>query len=312
MSYRPASGRRLFDLGNGQRIALTDRGIRLPHTLGHENVGEVVACGPAVSDVAVGDRVLVYPWIGCDACERCTSGEGHLCDAPRFVGVFRAGGFGDEILVPDAKYVFPIGELSPTQAAPLACSGLTTFAALDKVRDVLDRGPVVVLGAGGLGLMALALLRLMEARGAYVIEPDAAKRAAAIEQGALDAFDDRDADMERLASSIGGGVHAVIDLVGTPASIRRGIGLLRKGGRLVVVGMFGGAMDVAIPLVVLRSLAIEGSYVGSLSQMGELMALVRRNGMPTLPITSRPLAEINQAFDALRSGAVVGRTVLHP
>ncbi|QAA92647.1 alcohol dehydrogenase catalytic domain-containing protein [Pollutimonas thiosulfatoxidans] len=98
-----------FNLGGGNRISLIERGINLPHTLGHETVGEIMAMGPDVSGLSIGDRMLVYPWAGCDACELCTSEQGHLCHSPRFTGVFRPGGFGSHIVVSHPKYLFSLG-----------------------------------------------------------------------------------------------------------------------------------------------------------------------------------------------------------
>lgn len=303
-----------FDLGRGDRIALADRGIRLPHTLGHENVGEVVALGPQARGLSIGDRVLVYPWIGCDGvgCERCAVGEGHLCANPRFLGVFRSGGFADHLLVPDARYLFPLDGLPCERAAPLACSGLTAYSALKKLGSSLTDGPVVVVGAGGLGLMCLALLGHLGAPRAIVIEPSEEKRQMALEMGALAAFGTEADDRARIAASVPGGARAVLDFVGSPESVSDGVALLGKGGRLVVVGMFGGAMTLAIPLLVLRSISVEGSYVGSLDEMRELLALVKRKGLPQLPVATRPLDEINEAFAALRAGTVVGRLCLRP
>lgn len=299
-----------FDLGKGRRIALADRGIVLPHTLGHENVGEVIALGPDATGATIGDRVLVYPWIGCGTCALCAQGQEHFCAQPRFLGVFRPGGFGEHLMVPHARYLFPIGAMRPELAAPLACSGLTTFSALMKVKDLIAREPVAIFGAGGLGLMCLALLRHRGARGAVVIEPDPAKRAAALALGALEAVAPQPAELERLAALAPGGFGAVLDFVGSSESTRDAAALLRKGGRLIVVGMYGGELSLPVPTLVLRSLAVQGSYVGSLAEMHALMDHVARHGPPLIPVSTRPLAEVNEALQAVRAGQVVGRTVL--
>ena len=301
-----------FDLGGGKRISLSERGITLPHVLGHENVGQVVALGPEASGIGIGDRVLVYPWAGCDACEPCARGEGHLCGSPRFVGVFRPGGFGTHLVVPHSRYLFPLDGLEASAAAPLACSGLTAYSALSKIRACLREDAIVIIGAGGLGLMALALLKRMDGRGAIVIEPDAAKRQAALDMGALAAFAPGATPTDMTAAGVAAGAAAALDFVGSPDSIAQGAALLRKGGRLVVVGMYGGALSLPIPHLVLRALSIEGSYVGSLAEMRELMALVRRTGLPRIPIVARPLSQINDAFADMRAGRVIGRTVLQP
>src|SRR5262249_17783900 len=122
-----------YDLGGGKRLWLTDRGIKLPLTMGHETVGDVVAAGPKAQGVKVGERRLAFPWIGCGECELCHSGEEQLCAKPGFLGVFRAGGYSDYLIVPHPRYLLDIGDLAPSRAAPLACSGVTTFGALKKV-----------------------------------------------------------------------------------------------------------------------------------------------------------------------------------
>jgi propanol-preferring alcohol dehydrogenase len=301
-----------FDLGDGARIELADRGIRLPHVLGHENAGEVIAVGPDARGVSPGDRVLVYPWIGCDDCARCGAGRGHLCDAPRFVGVFRPGGFAERLVVPHADCLIPLDGLAPASAAPLACSGITVYSALRKASEAIAAGPIVVIGGGGLGLMCMSLLRRLGPHGAYVVEPDPRKREAARAMGALDAFDVDEGGRAELARRIGSGVGAVLDFVGTPGTVAHGLGALHKGGRLVIVGMFGGQAALPIPSLVLRSTSIVASYVGSRAEMDELMALVREHGLPPLPVAQRPMAEVDDAMAALRAGAVVGRTVLVP
>ncbi|HEY4735836.1 MAG TPA: alcohol dehydrogenase catalytic domain-containing protein [Xanthobacteraceae bacterium] len=148
-----------FDLGGGKRLSLADRGMKLPVTLGHENVGEVVAIGPnakGAKGVSIGARMLADPWIGCGACGPCRRGEENLCRAMKSLGVFANGGYADYIMVPHPRYLFEIGDLPAERVAPLACSGVTTFGALKKV-PTLKTEPTVIIGAGGLGLMCLAL-----------------------------------------------------------------------------------------------------------------------------------------------------------
>ena len=119
-----------FDLGGGKKMSLQDRGMKLPVTLGHENVGEVVAVGPDAKGVKIGARMLADPWIGCGNCAACQRNEDNLCMAMRSLGVFINGGYADYMIVPHPRYLFDIGDLPPARAAPLACSGVTTFGAL--------------------------------------------------------------------------------------------------------------------------------------------------------------------------------------
>jgi propanol-preferring alcohol dehydrogenase len=303
-----------YELGGGKRLQLLDRGIKLPLTMGHENVGEVVAVGPDARGVKVGERRLAHPWMGCGECAVCKRGEENLCLKPRNLGVFSSGGYADYLMVPHPRYLFDIGDLPPAQVAPLACSGVTTYSALKKVgAAVLEQEPIVIIGAGGLGLMALALLKAMGGRGAVVVDVDPAKREAAKKAGALAVIDGGGADAaKQIVAATNGGAWAVIDLVGSSATAKLGVDSLIKGGKLIIVGLFGGDITVPTPFFPMKAMAIQGSYVGSIPEMAELLDLVRRTGLPPVPIATRPLAEVNAALEDLRAGKVVGRVVLTP
>lgn len=302
-----------YDLGGGKRLKMSERGVKLPLTMGHETVGEVVAVGPDARGVAVGDRRLVFPWLGCGTCAPCRRGDENLCAAPQTIGIFRAGGYADHLLAPHPRCLFDVGDLAPEQAAPLACSGLTTYGALKKLGPVLDRELVVIIGAGGLGLMCLAVLKAMGGRGAIVVDIDARKRAAALEAGAAAAIDGTAPDaVQQIVAAAGGGVWGVIDLVGASSTVQLGMAALAKGGQLIVVGLFGGDLPLSAALLPLRAITLRGSYVGTPAEQAELLALVRREGMPALPITTRPLSEANAALGELKAGKLLGRAVLVP
>jgi Zn-dependent alcohol dehydrogenase len=212
-------------MGGGKRMSLADRGMKLPVTLGHENVGEVVAFGPQATGVKAGDRRLAHPWIGCGSCSVCQRGEENLCRAMKSLGVFSHGGYSDFLLVPHPRYLIDIGDLPPEKAAPLACSGVTTYGALKKVGPALKTDPTVIIGAGGLGLMCLALHRAMGGHSAIVVDIDAGKRDAARTAGAHAVIDGAapDAAQQVIAATGGAGAWAVIDLVGSSATARLGI-----------------------------------------------------------------------------------------
>jgi D-arabinose 1-dehydrogenase-like Zn-dependent alcohol dehydrogenase len=302
-----------YDLGGGKRLQLLDRGIKLPLTMGHENVGEVVALGPDAKGVKVGDVRLAHPWIGCGVCEVCRRGDENLCLKPANLGVFTHGGYADHMLVPHPRYLFEIGDLPPEKVAPLACSGVTTYSALKKVGADLQRQPVVIIGAGGLGLMCLALHKLMGGKAAIAVDIDPVKREAAKKAGAVAAIDGAAPDAaQQIIKATGEGAWAVIDLVGASATARLGVDSLRKGGKLVIVGLFGGEITVSTPFFPMRAMTIQGSYVGSLTEMAELLDLVRRKGLPPIPVKTRPLADVNAVLEELRAGKIVGRTVLTP
>ena len=302
-----------YDLGGGKRLKLSDRGVKLPLTMGHENVGEVVAVGPDAVGVKIGDRRLVHPWLGCGECAVCRRGDEQLCRTPFSIGVFRSGGYADHLLVPHPRYLFDIGGIAPEKAAPLACSGITTYGALKKVGPLLQEEPVVIIGAGGLGLMCLALHRAMGGKAAIVVDIDPVKREAARRAGAQAVIDGNAADAAKeIIEATKGGAWAVIDLVGASRTVQLGIDSLVKGGKVIVVGLFGGDITVPTPSLPLRAMTIQGSYVGSLTEMAELLDLVRRKGAPDLPVATRPLAAVNDALNDLKAGKVIGRLVLMP
>jgi D-arabinose 1-dehydrogenase-like Zn-dependent alcohol dehydrogenase len=302
-----------YDLGGGKRLKLADRGVKLPLTMGHENVGNVVAVGPDAKGVKVGDRRLVHPWLGCGECAVCRRGDEQFCRTPFSIGVFRSGGYADHLLVPHPRYLFDIGDVPPERAAPLACSGITTYGALKKVEPSLQEEPVVIIGAGGLGLMCLALHRAMGGKGAIVVDIDPVKRDAARKAGAQATIDPSAADAaKQIVEATKGGAWAVIDLVGASRTVQLALDSIVKGGKLIIVGLFGGDITVPTPSFPLRAMTIQGSYVGSLTEMAELLDLVRRKGVPDLPVATRPLAGVNEALNELKAGKVVGRLVLTP
>jgi 2-desacetyl-2-hydroxyethyl bacteriochlorophyllide A dehydrogenase len=301
-----------YEMGGGKRLQLLDRGIKLPLTMGHEIAGEVVAVGPDAAGVKVGDKRLVYPWIGCGTCNVCRAGDEQLCSSPRFLGVFANGGYSDHVIVPDARYLLDLDGMAPEKAAPLACSGVTTYGALKKVGPTLQQEPLIVIGAGGLGLMCLALAKAMGSPGVVVVDIDPRKRDAAMQAGATAVVDGNAPDAARQLVKLGNGAWSVIDLVGSSSTVRLGVDSLAKGGKLIVVGLFGGDITISTPLLPMKALTLQGSYVGSLAEMKELLALVKRTGLPAQPVGTRPFADADAALSELRAGRVVGRLVLTP
>src|SRR5262245_4643049 len=303
----------VYDLGGGKQLKLTDRGMTLPLTMGHETVGEVLAVGPDVRDVKVGDKRLAYPWIGCGESKVCRRGDEQLCLKPRFLGVFRPGGYSDHLLVPHSRYLLHFGDLPPEQAAPLACSGVTAYGALRKLGGLVQTEPIVIIGAGGLGLMCLAILKALGGHGAIVLDIDPVKRDAAREAGALAAIDPAAPDaLQQIATAADGGAWGVIDFVGSSSTVRLGIDCITKGGRLIVVGLFGGEFTMPTPYIPIKAMTLQGSYTGSLAELKELIDLVRRAPLPMIPVRRRPLDEAFAALTDLKAGKVTGRVILAP
>jgi D-arabinose 1-dehydrogenase-like Zn-dependent alcohol dehydrogenase len=300
-----------FDLGNGNKLDLS-RSIAPPRVLGHEIAGTVVAVGPDAQGAVAGDRRVVFPWIGCGACGVCKAGREELCAAPRELGVSRDGGFADHVLVPHPRYLFAYGALPEAQACTYACSGLTAYAALKKCAPLGVGDTLLIIGAGGVGLSGVRMAAAALGVQPVVAEIDRSKWDLAREAGAAECLDPTEADATRTFMKTRGGAAAAIDFVGAAATFSFGLSALRKGGKLVCVGLFGGAAPVMPATLPLRAVTITGSFVGSLAEMGELMALARQGGLPAMPVATRPLAEVNEAMAALRSGTTRGRTVLQP
>ena len=299
-----------FDLGNEKKLDIRG-GRELPFTLGHEIVGTVTAIGENVTDVKVGDKRVVYPWIGCGKCAICASGEEQLCSRPRQLGIDVAGGYSDTLLVPHSRYLLDYGSLPKELACTYTCSGLTAYSALQKVKSRADGGKLLVMGAGGVGLAAMAIAKSVTDAEIYVADIDPAKREAGIKAGAVDAIDPSDpAAFKAFMGMTGGGVNATIDFVGAESSAAFGAKVLAKGGKLVIVGLFGGGFSMPLPMFPIKAISVEGSYVGNLREMRELMELAKAGKLNELFITPRPMKEAYNTLEDLRAGKIVGRVVL--
>jgi D-arabinose 1-dehydrogenase-like Zn-dependent alcohol dehydrogenase len=297
-----------FKLAGDKKLDVS-AGRALPFTLGHEIAGVVEETGPDAA-IAPGSRVAVYPWIGCGACPACRHGEENLCAAPRHLGIAVDGGFATHVVVPHARYLLNYAPLPAALAGALMCSGLTAYAALKRQATGAGRGPVMLVGLGGVGMMGLALVRAMYATAPLVADIDAGKRAAALAAGAAAAFDPADPGARKAVLAATGGVHAVCDFVGSEASLAFATGVLAKGGKVVVTGLLGGGFSTAVAMFPLRAMTIEGTLTGTLAEAKELLALARGGAEVPIPIAERPLAQAQAALDDLRAGRVIGRAVL--
>ena len=305
-----------YDLGGGKKLRLADRGIKPPLTLSHEIVGEVVAIGPDAqrsSGASIGQVALLHPWIGCGQCLACQRGEENICVKPQALGIARPGGFADYVLIPHPRYLVSIDGLNPAQAAPLACAGVTTYSALKKFGERITTDPLVIIGAGGLGLMAIEVLKALGGMGAIVVDRDPSKLEAARQAGALHVIDANEHDaVQQIQALTQGGSRGVLDLVGATSTLDLAVNSTARGGQIVICGLMGGDFNLAIPIIPMRPLTIQGSYVGSLLELKEQVSLFRRTGMKPIPVTTRPLDEANLAMEDLLAGRVLGRTVLIP
>jgi D-arabinose 1-dehydrogenase-like Zn-dependent alcohol dehydrogenase len=299
-----------FDLGGGRRMSFAELRFPLPATPGHEIVGEVVAAGLAAGTVQVGARVLVNPWLGCGECALCRSDQDNLCAKGRALGVNLPGGFASHVLVPQPKYLVDIAGLDPALAAPLACSGVTTYRAAKKLQPIDPQEWVAVIGCGGLGLAAISTLRALGHNRILACDVEPRKTEAALAWGA-EAVCTLDADAgKRITGAAGGPVYGILDFVGNDATVALSQSALRRGGRYVVCGLFGGELKASSTMLALRELSVQGSYCGSPQDLRELVALARSGKLRLGNVKPRPMAEAQQALEDLVAGRVIGRQVL--
>jgi D-arabinose 1-dehydrogenase-like Zn-dependent alcohol dehydrogenase len=296
-----------FDLGGGKRFYVKERGCVPPFTLGHEPFGVVEALGPRARGVKVGQKKLIYPWIGCGKCAVCKAGQDNYCvSGTRFLGVNRPGAYSTHVLVPDAKYLLDTGGIDDSFAATLACSAVTAYSAAGKLPQMAKGDSVAVLGCGGLGLIGISILRARGVANIVACDIDEAKLASAQRLGAKKAVNTRASDALQQMQ----GIAAAIDFVGSPATAGLGIAALRKGGRYVICGLYGGELVHPLPPIAQRAIGIVGSYVGSLQELKEVVALAKKRKIRPTPITTRPADEANAALEDLKAGRIVGRVVL--
>ena len=300
-----------YDLGGGKKLSMKDRGVVLPLAMGHEIVGRVVKLGPDATGVAVGDVRIVYPWVGCGVCHACLSEEDNMCLTGRSLGVYQNGGYATHVVAPHPRHLVDPGTLDLAVAATYACSGITVYSAIAKVMPLAPNEPIVVVGAGGLGLNAIAVLQALGHANIIVVDIDADKRAHALAAGASKIVDGTGEGVAfRIIEAAGGQVAAIIDLVNGTATAQFCFDSLRKGGKLVQVGLFGGELAIPLPLMAMRALTIQGSYVGSPKELRALVALAQGGKLAALPVTMVPQSTANAALMRLRDGHVNGRLVL--
>jgi alcohol dehydrogenase, propanol-preferring len=298
-----------FLLGDGKQLDVRS-GRTLPFTLGHEIAGTIESAGPEAEGATHGAAVAVYPWIGCGICVACKVGDENICTAPRHLGVAVDGGFATHVLVPHPRYLIDYAPLSPSYAGALMCSGLTAYAALKRLSGHAARGPLLLVGAGGVGLMGLALARAMYGTAPFVADIDAKKREAALAAGAGAVFDPADAGARKDILKASGGIYAAVDFVGSGTSLNFASGVLAKGAKVVITGLIGGAYTTAVAMLVLKAMTIEGTQTGTLAEARELIDLVRAKNIVAPPIAERPLNQAQATLDDLRAGRIVGRVVL--
>ena len=302
-----------YDLGDGKFMKVTDRGVKYPVTPGHEIVGTIEKIGNTVSNVSVGDDVLVYPWIGCGQCPACKVGNENLCDTPKSMGVFQDGGYSDYSLIPDSKYLAKLDGVDPDAATSLACSGLTAYTAVKKANQNSPEF-IVIVGAGGLGLMGVQIASAITNAKIICVDLDDAKLETAKKMGAHHTVNSKDPETVQKILSICNdkGADSVIDFVNAPPTVKTGLAVLRKRGNLVLVGLFGGSLELSLVTIPLKSIIIQGAYTGNYTDMVELLALARKGTINPVISKRYSLDDANTALEDLKARKIIGRAVINP
>lgn len=286
-----------------------------PFTLGHETAGWVAGWGPGVTGLEEGMAVVAHAEWGCGACATCRLGEERLCPMVAPVagaGLGADGGMAEYLLVPAARYVVDLGDLDPRDAGPLDAAALTPYHAIGAARDQLRPGSVaVVIGAGGVGHMAVQILKALTPATVVVVERDEVRRGFAFDLGADAALHPDDDVVAQVRARRGDGASAVFDLVGTDATLALAASLASPRGRVVLIGTALGSLSFNL-LALPWECRLHTTYAGEARELEEVVALAQAG---RITVHTRPIAldEVPAALDALdRDQGGTGRTVAVP
>jgi NAD+-dependent secondary alcohol dehydrogenase Adh1 len=285
----------------------------LPYILGHENAGWVREIGSAVSNVAVGDTVIMHPLTSCGLCPACRIGQDSHCENATFPGINVNGGMADQLLTNARAVVRLDAGLQPKDVAALADAGLTAYHAVRKAADQLFPGThAVVIGAGGLGHIGIQALAAITSTEITVIDRSEKALELARELGAhhvvLSTSDD---EVEKQVQDItGGGAHIVFDFVGERGAELLAPKLMRNRGSHYVIG-YGGEVRLPTIEIISREINVIGNLVGTYNDLVELMALTA-DGRVKLHTAVYPLDAVNDAIADLEAGRLIGRGILVP
>ena len=298
----------------GQFLKTTDRGVKYPLTPGHEIAGIVDNLGEEAQGFSKNEKVLVYPWIGEGLCPACRSGEENLCDKPRSLGVYMEGGYAEYVLVPSYKYLLKMDDEMDTNAsATLSCSALTAYGAV-KNTTLKPNDNVVIVGAGGLGLMAIQLAKAVTGSKIIAMDLDDEKLRAAKKNGADNTINSKKEDPVKVVMELTDkiGADAVIDFVNASKTVETDMQFLRRRAKLVLVGLFGGELKLSLVSMPTRAYRLIGSYTGTLNDMIELVSLARRGVIKPLVSNRFKLNQATEALKMLKEGKILGRGVINP
>jgi NAD+-dependent secondary alcohol dehydrogenase Adh1 len=287
--------------------------VELPYTPGHENAGWIHEVGSGVTNVEVGDTVIVHPFIACGTCRACRRGDDMHCENGSFPGIDRDGGFG-ELLFTSARSVIKLDpSLEPASIAALADAGLTAIHAVKKAIPILAPGTrAVVIGAGGLGHIGIQCLKAMTPAEIIVVDPNEKALVLAGELGADHTVKvEGQSHIETVKELTDGlGAEAIIDFVGENGAVEDGVAMIQDGGFYYVIG-YGQNLDIPTIDVISREISFIGNLVGTYIDLQDLMTLTAQ-GQVTLHTRTYPLDAINDAMADLDQGRLQGRGILVP
>lgn len=291
----------------------------MPFTLGHENAGWVEKLGPGVEGFSEGDPVAVYgPW-GCGYCYACRQGSEIVCENAATVngganggGLGLDGGMAEYMLVPSSRFLVPLTTLAPKEAAPITDAALTPYHAIKGALPLLNsRASAVVIGVGGLGHMAVQILRALTSVQIIAVDVAEDKLKLAAESGAdATVISNAEAPARIAELTRGQGAELVLDMVGLEGTMAMAAKMARKMGKLIVVGAGGGTLPYnffTLPV----GCSLSAPYWGTLPELMEVIALAE-SGRIKSHNTYYPLASAQAAYDAMRAGALLGRAVIVP
>ncbi|MGE0388743.1 MAG: zinc-binding alcohol dehydrogenase [Candidatus Nitrosocosmicus sp.] len=302
----------------GVFMKVEDRGVKFPLIPGHEIAGKIEETGHAVNNVQVGDSVLVYPWLGEGSCPACLSGEQNLCDSPKTLGIYQNGGYAQYVLVPDSRYLIKLNNLEFDSASSLACSGLTAYNAVKKATPTVGLEKdhsIVIVGAGGLGLMGVQIAKAIHNSRITVVDVNDQKLAEAKRLGADNVINSREkSDVVKEIKDLtnGFGTDVVIDFVNNNITSINSFNMLRKRGKMIMVGLFGGSMELNLPMIPLRGYTLTGAYTGTFSDLTELVNLASQGKVQTVLDKRYSLDQVNEALEDLKNGKIIGRAIINP
>jgi propanol-preferring alcohol dehydrogenase len=298
----------------GQPLKTTDRGVNYPLTPGHEVAGIVDALGEQAEGFSKDDKVLVYPWIGEGLCPACRIGEENLCDKPRSLGVYMNGGYAEYVLIPSYKYLVKISDgMDIDASATLSCSALTAYGAV-KNANLKPDDNVVIVGAGGLGLMAIQLAKAVTGARIIAMDLDDKKLEFAKKEGADTTVNSKNDDPIKAIMEFTDkmGADAVIDFVNASKTVESDMQFLRRRARVVLVGLFGGELKLSLVSMPTRAYKLIGSYTGTISDLIELVSLARRGVIKPVVSNRFKLDQATDALTMLKDGKILGRGVINP